>query len=334
MKVLPILIAAGVLTAAYFTLSSSTVDELDLQFTQFTTQFDKNYQNEDEYNFRRSIFEKNLKVINEHNAEGKSWTLGTNEFTDWTDEEYKRLLGLKSTVSATAQSEKIGMLPTNCKKMPRKGIDYRGTNRVGRVVSQGSCGSCWAFAATAALEAAYAKEHGEFVKFSEQHIVDCDKFSHGCNGGLMANGFIHWMRHAPILEKDYEYTAKDGKCKEDSIDTEFDVLPFGYRVDVTHECLYEALTHNVVAVSIRAENDKFRHYESGVIDVEDDCGTEIDHGVTLVGYDEDEDAWIVRNSWGLSWGEEGYVKIRRGEDYGVCGINQQNAQAVYDHSEY
>ncbi|CAI2372128.1 unnamed protein product [Moneuplotes crassus] len=332
MKVLPILIVAGLLTTAYFSFSSTSTDELDFHFTQFTTQFNKNYQNEDEYSFRKSIFEENLKKINEHNAKGLSWTLGTNEFTDWTDEEYKKLLGLRGS-SSNQESDKIGMLPTNCKKLPRKSIDYRETNRVGPVVNQGSCGSCWAFSAVAGLEAAYAKETGEFVKFSEQHIVDCDRFSHGCEGGLMTNGFIHWMRHSPVREEDYPYTARDGKCKENSIDSEFDVLTAGYRVDVTHECLYEALSHNVVSVSIRAENFDFRSYRGGVIEGKG-CGTDLDHGVTLVGYDADEDAWIVRNSWGAGWGEDGYVRIRRGEDYGVCGINQQNAQAVYDPSEY
>jgi len=149
----------------------------------------------------------------------------------------------------------------------------------------------------------------------------------------MANGFVHWMKHAPITEKDYPYSQRQGKCKESQISTDYPKLVSGYRVDVTHECLYEALTHNVVSVSIRAENDAFRHYGGGIID-DESCGTDLDHGVTLVGYDSNTDSWLVKNSWGPDWGENGYVRIRRGEDKGICGINQQNAQPVYDESEY
>lgn len=333
MKVLPVLIAVGLMTTAYFTTFSSADDELDLHFTNFSNQFNKNYMDEDEYNFRKGIFNKNLQIINEHNAKGLSWELGINEFTDWTDEEYKKMLGFKSIAHTEQVSNPEDPIPTNCKKLTKETIDYRNTERVGPVQNQGGCGSCWAFSAVAGLEAAYAKETGEFVKFSEQQLVDCDTFSHGCQGGLMANGFIHWMRNAPVREEDYPYTGRNGECYEQEVAGEFDVLPYGYRVDVTHECLYEALTHNVVSVSIRAENPTFRNYRRGVVDGAG-CGTDLDHGVTLVGYDAEEEAWIIRNSWGATWGENGYVRIRLGDGFGICGINQQNAQAVYDASEY
>mmetsp|Transcript_9463 Transcript_9463/g.9185 ORF Transcript_9463/g.9185 Transcript_9463/m.9185 type:complete len:332 (-) Transcript_9463:39-1034(-) len=331
MKVLPILIAAGVLTAAYFTLSSSTVDELDLQFTQFTTQFDKNYQNEDEYNFRRSIFEKNLKVINEHNAEGKSWTLGTNEFTDWTDEEYKSMLGLRRQPLRSSQTLKT----IKAKGEPELvSIDHRNEGLVTDVKNQGACGSCWAFSTVASIEGAYAKEHGELKSFSEAHLAECDKFSGGCMGGWMINGLLFFTQRGPITDEEYPYSLPLGTCREAELESNYESLPYAFRVEDDEDSLYEALTHNVVSVSIRAENDKFRHYQSGILDEEDDCGTEIDHGVTLVGYEADGDYWIVKNSWGGSWGNEGYVHIKRRGGKGICGINQDSAQAVFHQEDY
>ena len=147
----------------------------------------------------------------------------------------------------------------------------------------------------------------------------------------MENGFIHWMRSAPRLQADYPYVApKVQTCHENDIATDIPDLAYGYRVDVGWECLYEALTRGVVSVAIRAENDAFRAYKGGVIDDYEGCGTTLDHGVTLVGYSKADDAWIIKNSWGPNWGENGFVRIKRGTDaYGICGINQENSQAVY-----
>ena len=334
MKILSVLIVTGLLAATYFTLSSSTLDEVEIQFNNFVAEHGKNYQNDQERNFRKTIFEESLKKVNEHNASGKSWTLGINKFSDWTKEEYKRMLGFRSTRNHKREFATLGDIPTNCKDLKLETIDWKEKGFVTPVKNQGACGSCWAFSAVGSLEGAYAKKYGELVSFSEAQIVECNKFSHGCNGGLMYNGFTHWMHHAPRTEADYGYDVKKlGKCKEDKISTKYPELEYGYRVDITYECLYEALTHNVVSVAIRAENDAFRAYTGGVIDG-DDCGIDLDHGVLVVGYDAEGDYWIIKNSWGPDWGEDGFVRIKRRDGLGVCGINQENSQAVYDHTEY
>lgn len=335
MKVLSILIATGLLAGAYFALSGSQTDEVALAFTAYTTEYSKNYLSEDEFNFRKGIFETNLKKINEYNSKKLSSTWGTNQFTDWTDEEYKSILGYKSHRNNVEEFEELsdGQMPTNCPDWPKESIDWREEGIVTPVKNQGACGSCWAFAATAALEGAYAKQFGKLVSFSEAQLVECDKFSHGCGGGLMYNGFNHWMRNNPRTDEEYSYNEKPGKCKESSTTSDYPLLEWGYRVDITERCLYDALKHNVVSVAIRAENDVFRHHNSGIID-DVECGTELDHGVTVVGYEKTEDVWIVKNSWGPTWSEEGYVRIRRGDGMGICGINQENSQAVYDDSDY
>jgi len=334
MKILSVLIVTGLLAATYFTLTTSTVDELDLHFNSFVTQYSKNYQNVEERTFRMTIFKEQLDIINNHNAQGKSWTLGVNEFSDWTHEEYKKMLGFRSTKNHAAEFETLGDLATNCKDLELKDIDWRDENRVTPVKNQGGCGSCWAFSAVANLEAAYAKQFGELVTFSEQQLVACNKFSHGCSGGLMYNGFTHWMHHAPLTEAEYPYDIPHAtECQEGSVEATHEELEWGYRVDITRECLYEALTHNVVSVAIRAENDDFRSYKSGVI-TGDGCGIDLDHGVTVVGYISKDNAWVIKNSWGPDWGEGGFVRIDNSKSVGTCGINQENSQATYDDSEY
>lgn len=335
MKYLSVLIVASVAAIAVFNMYGTQENGLEAAFGSYMTQYGKNYQTEDEYLFRKSIFAANHKKIEEHNAKGLSWTYGVNEYTDWTDEEYQRLLGYKPQFKNTQNDAAVNDWPVNCPTPEEmETINHRDNGFVTPVKNQGACGSCWAFSAVGALEGAYYRKTGELVSFSESQLVECEKFSHGCNGGLMTNAFIHWMRKSPILEEDYPYRLPVETCEEDSIPSAIEELKWGYRVDIGWQCLYEALKHSPVSVAIRAENDDFRHYGGGIIDGEG-CGTDLDHGVTLVGYLGDDDAWLVKNSWGADWGENGYVRIRRGEDFGVCGINQENAAATYfdDHVE-
>ena len=336
MKTIAIIAIAAALAAGMYAFYPTQTLDTEAAFMSFTQEYSRSYVSEAEYNFRKSIFNEQLRIINEHNAKGKSWTLGLNEFSDLTTEEYKKMLGYKSNLSNAEVEANLDDFPVNCPTPDTMSdVDYRKDGLVTRVKNQGSCGSCWAFSAVGSLEGAYAKHFGELKEFSEQQLVACDKFSHGCNGGLMTNGFFHWMQSAPILEADYEYDiTKQNDCQETEIPTEIPELEYGYRVDVGWQCLYKALGHGVTSVSIRAENDSFRSYSGGVIDG-DDCGTDLDHGVTLVGYEAETDAWIIKNSWGANWGESGYVRIKRATDgKGICGINQQNAQATYDSHEW
>jgi len=330
MKVLPILIGVALLAATYLSFSSTTNDSLEFEFTNYMSNFNKNYQSDSEYNFRREIFEKNLIGNNEHNAKGLSYTIGVNKFSDWTDEEFKSMLGYRknnSRQSANLRTIKAKGEPT------LESIDHRESGFVAPVQNQGSCGSCWAFATVASIEGAYAAETGELRKFSESQLVECDAFNWGCLGGWSINALMYFTHNAPILEADYPYRLPIGECEADQHPRVEQVLPYAFRVDDEADSLYEALTHNVVAIAIRAENVAFRRYTGGVIEGEA-CGTEMDHAVTLVGYEAETDAWIVKNSWGPDWGEEGYVRIKREQGKGVCGINQDTAMPIFHTDDY
>jgi hypothetical protein len=324
MKTIAVLAVVATLVAVLYSNFPAQAEN-DLMFTQFISEHGRNFASESEYNMRRSIFNEQLMKVEKHNAKGLSWTVGINQFSDWTDAEYNRLLGLKGSSNANS-----GLPTASLEQLQDGSIDWRNVDGyVGDVLNQGACGSCWAFSASQALAASWFKKSGEQVEISESHVVDCDFFSHGCNGGLQENAFIHWMRTGPILSENYPYEPKDRECQEKSIDADLPILPSAFRVDVGDDFLYDALTHQPVSISIRAENDVFRGYTGGIVDGPE-CGVEIDHAVLLVGYEEDGDYWIVKNSWGNKWGEDGYVRIKRTTGKGVCGINQQNSIPVYE----
>jgi hypothetical protein len=324
MKTFAVLAAVATFALIMYSAFPPQTDN-DAQFQTFINSYGRNFASVDEYNMRREIFNKQLDIINEHNAKGLSWTLGVNEFTDWTDEEYKKLLGLRAS-----EGQNSALPIMQFPKLQDGDIDWRNVaGYVGPVLNQGHCGSCWAFSAAQAFASSYFKKFGNQVEASRSQLVDCDFFSHGCNGGLQENGFVHWMRHSAIYEEKYPYQPMDRDCQENRIPGDLPLLPFAFRVDVGDDLLYDALTHQPVSISIRAENPIFRSYTGGIIDG-DDCGVTIDHAVLLVGYNENENYWIVKNSWGPDWGESGYVRIKRRDGKGICGINQQNSVPVYE----
>lgn len=196
--------------------------------------------------------------------------------------------------------------------------DWRDQGAVTPVKNQGACGSCWAFSVIAGIEGSFFQEVGTLTEFSEQNIMDCVRngINNGCNGGhyVPAWDYMKKMKQGFALMKDYPYTGKDETCRN------FTEVGFVndwslYNVDAAR--LRTILSMFVVAVAIEAENDLFRAYSGGVITK--DCGTNLDHAVTAVGYGTDDNGqeyFIVKNSWGTSWGEQGYVRIAPDQ----CGI--------------
>merc|ERR1711907_51900 len=179
-------------------------------------------------------------------------------------------------------------------------------------------GSCWAFSAVASMEGAYAQKTGNLKSFSEQQLVDCSKSfgNHGCQGGLMDFAFKYAESNKMEQEADYRYTARNGVCQYKVNEGVFNTV--GY-TDVMHNSpsqLMAASNLGVVSIAIEADKRVFQHYTGGVID-SSDCGKQLDHGVAVVGYT--SDSFIVRNSWGASWGDQGYVQISNSAE-NICGI--------------
>merc|ERR1712023_301689 len=193
-------------------------------------------------------------------------------------------------------------------------IDWTTKGAVTPVKDQGQCGSCWAFSTTGGLEGAWEIATGSLVSMSEQQFVDCSKQNSGCNGGLMDTAFS-WARSQNIAtESSYAYTARDGTCKSSFTTAIPSGGVTGYKDCSGTSALTNALQSRPVSVAIQADQSVFQQYKSGTIT--SGCGSNLDHGVLAAGINSDGSI-KVKNSWGSSWGANGYVNITTSQ----CGIN-------------
>ncbi|XP_019479627.1 PREDICTED: cathepsin L1 [Hipposideros armiger] len=300
---------------------------LDAQWNQWTATHRKLYGlNEEEW--RRAVWEKNMKMIDLHNQEynqGKqSFTMAMNAFGDMTSEEFRQVMnGLQN------QEHKKGKVfgePLFAEIPPS--VDWREKGYVTPVKNQGHCGSCWAFSATGALEGQMFRKTGKLISLSEQNLVDCSQSqgNRGCNGGLMDNAFQYVKYNGGLdSEESYPYHAEDESCKykpEESVanDTGF--------VDIHQQerSLMKAVaTVGPISVSIDASHYSFQFYKEGIYYDPECSSQELDHGVLVVGYgfegaeSDNNKYWIVKNSWGTAWGEKGYIKMAKDRN-NHCGI--------------
>lgn len=310
---------------------SESIPEFWNRFTTFITDFKREYPSEEERMQRFHAFAANMVRIIRHNKGNSTYSLEINEFTDVTPEEFKaQRLGFKRP------EKRWGDLPaidarTHLDIVAPSSVDWVSQGAVTPVKDQGQCGGCWAFSTTGALEgAAYISSNGVLQSLSEQQFIDCDRsrMNEGCSGGSMSAAFQYSQSHWLCSESEYPYTGLDGSCQRTS--SEYG-LPMscvegvgnvgnGF-LQASQEELMQAVAQQPVSVAIEADQLAYQFYSRGVL--QGTCGTNLDHGVLVVGYGEDNGIpyWKVKNSWGQLWGEKGYVRIERG--YDECGILSQ-----------
>ena len=306
---------------------TQSVDEWK-EFTNFQERFSKRYNSIKELEERFDIFRENIQIMIHHNSDlSQNFTMGVNQFTDLTASEFKSgyVRDLKTKVGSY-DCKSYSSAATNAPMS----VDWRTAGAVTSVKDQGQCGSCWTFSATGAIEGAWAISTGQLVDLSEQELVDCAtgyKYgSHGCNGGQMEGAFKYVIEHGQCSDSSYPYTSGISKtggtcesCLELATMTSCSDVKPNDQIS-----LKAAVAQQPVAIAIEADTKYFQSYSSGILD-SSECGTQLDHGVLIVGYGEDagKKYWLVKNSWSASWGDNGYIKIARSEstnDEGICGI--------------
>ncbi|KAK2707938.1 uncharacterized protein LOC136028742 [Artemia franciscana] len=292
----------------------------DKEWNEFTEKYGKKYKSKLEEMTRRSIFEKNLKRINFHNRRPDVlYKQKLNQFADLDEIEKNYFKGALLEGNITNDAAKYGQksllrsLPTN--------FDLRSSPCMPQIHNQGSCGSCWAFSATSMLDYYNCKKTGSFTDLGEQHMVDCNHYDKGCNGGFYTRAW-RWVTEnsGQCSETTYPYnsgsTSVTGSCKNCSVSGTCS----GYKwVFADSTSIMNILTTiGPVSAALHA-NDNFMAYDTGIYS-ESGCSTKVNHAVNIVGYGESNGIpyWIVRNSWGSWWGDNGYILIKRGDN--VCRI--------------
>lgn len=281
---------------------------------------------EEEAKMRFNIFHTHLEFVAKHNEEAanglQTYTVALNQFAATSPEEFRELLGFHAELKESYEPVHLnGSIPAS--------VDWRQKGAVTPVQNQGQCGSCWAFSATGALEGANFIKTGKLVQLSVQQLLDCDDKGQdqGCNGGLMDNAFDYVQQNGGIdSADDFKYLARRSfffRCPASKSGKHVGTCSGHTDVPANDEQqLALAVSQQPVSVAIEADQPGFQLYASGVFSA--DCGTNLDHGVLAVGYGSDngQDYWIVKNSWGASWGENGYIRMARNvaQTGGQCGI--------------
>ncbi|OWM72957.1 hypothetical protein CDL15_Pgr001071 [Punica granatum] len=319
------------------TLHDSEERTLEL-FQRWKESHNKEYSTDEETQRRLEIFKRNLKYVTERNLnkvrEGeKGHFVGLNKFADMTNEEFKKIYMSKMKRPANRNwskgnpvDKKVG---ASCD--PPSSLDWRDYGVVTGVKDQGSCGSCWAFSTTGAIEGINALDTGKLISLSEQELVDCDTTDDGCDGGYMDYAFEWIINNGGIdSEADYPYTSingVDGTCNITKEKNDKVVSISGYvDVEESDSALLCAVVQQPISVGMDGSALDFQFYTGGIYQGScSDDPDDIDHAVLIVGYgsEDGEDYWIVKNSWGTEWGMEGYFYIRRNTDlpFGECAIN-------------
>lgn len=285
------------------------------KYNEYITKYNKTFSYD---NFE--LFKNRIMIIDETNTQNKSYTLGINQFMD---EKYSEtmIMNVKNDHKETYEVDDSMIVPFS--------VDWRKRNAVTEVKNQGKCGSCWAFSTTGSIEGLIAISTDKLFNISEQQLIDCsfDEGNHGCEGGIMENGYRYVINNGGICsEKEYPYTGSDGECETCqtivSIDKYGDITPNNEKI------LKRAVAQQPVSAAIQANLTSFRLYSRGIYS-DPECGDQLDHGILIVGYGydilHDMEYWLVKNSWGPNWGENGYIRIQRNTDTksGICGISTQ-----------
>jgi C1A family cysteine protease len=302
------------------------------QWHEWKATHKKSYAAEEE-KLRFQNFQASLARVERLNARGGA-TYAINQFSDMSPKEFRSFYYLNTPIKHNETANKNRqILPLKKMAAPAQ-FDWRDKGAVTPVKNQEQCGSCWAFSATEAIESAWMLKHGlnatTMAPLAPQQIVDCDTMDGGCNGGNPPTAFQYVISAGGMdREIDYPYHAVNQNCAFQSGKIYASISSWSYACSYYEEetLLNSLVQHGPPSICVDAAN--WQDYSSGVM-TSWECAwiNQLDHCVQAVGYDTSASTpyWIVRNSWGTSWGEKGFIRLQYGHD--TCGLTHEASQAV------
>jgi C1A family cysteine protease len=311
----------------YMPVTAQNETEMQQLWAAWKTQFGKHYSTPQEDEARFLIFQQNYAKVQAHNADPtQTFTMAMNLFADLTGEEFSAQM---ASCHGTGVGDEYCPSAVDCPTYPDANftsINWTTTGAVTPIKNQGQCGSCWAFSTTGALEALYFLNQSQklLVSFSEQQLVDCASSCYGCDGCWPYMAMEYTAQYGIEPEKVYPYKGVQGTCQYKS--------SLAIKVNTNYSCVTQksvdqlkaALQIQPVSVAVEADQNAWQLYSKGV--VTSGCGATLDHAVLLTGFGtyDNQQAWYVKNSWGTSWGLNGYIWLgtstSQNTGYGVCGI--------------
>jgi cathepsin F/cysteine peptidase B len=315
MKIIAALFALVVLSQALYLPTH-------VQFLNYLEDHNKKYKSDEEFFYRFSVFQDNLKMIDELNQNSTGAVYGVTVFSDLTQQEFVELYLMKN-LPVHEPIEELEV-PENIEAPAT--FDWRSQAAVSAVKNQGQCGSCWAFSAVENIESVWKLAGHPMTLLSEQQVVDCDKDCYGCGGGWPYRAMNYIVQAGGIdTESTYPYTARNGACRFNPGNVGAKIKSYK-SIPKNEASIRDSLT-TTSPFSICVDANKWSSYRSGVMR-STQCGKSIDHCVQLVGYDSTASVpfWIVRNSWGTGWGISGYIQLEMNKD--TCAMSQEVTTAV------
>jgi C1A family cysteine protease len=325
-------VALGLFAVAFGTLIPT---EVHLQFSEWRQKQGRTYVSaEDEqqhlWNFYMNYLEvAELNAAEAHLRNGAIFKL--NHFADWSPAELTQLRGFQGdVVQEFASWPQAARLPLNA--APDE-IDWRAKGVVSPIKNQASCGSCWAFATTSNVESVVAIATGSLTSLSEQVLVDCDHYcghyrfiqgcDNGCGGGIMPNAMLYIIDNGQQSEDAYPYVGRNQNCRNSSIPPVAHIHDWTFIDDNEDQMTQWIGTKGPLVVGVDAS--RWSSYTGGIMSSTSICPDNDqvqNHAVDAVGYGTESGTpyWIIRNSWGTSWGEQGYARIIRGKRF--CGVHR------------
>jgi len=320
--------------AALLMTYASAAPEFVQEFEAFKATYGRRYASVEEEARRFKIFTTNMRKAAELQVVNPHAKFGANEFADISEAEFKTRHNAerfyRRAAKASLKLDTIRFSKAEKDLADNKQQDWRPKGAVTPIKNQGQCGSCWSFSTTGGIEGQWFLAGNKLTSLSEQELVSCDTIDSGCNGGLMDNAFT-WLLQAHngslVTEASYPYVSGDGNVPTCSMtNTQFGARIDSYKNVASSEADMAAFVYTSGPLSIAVDAESWQLYSGGIMT---NCVSgQLDHGVLIVGYDDASTPpyWIIKNSWGATWGEEGYIRVEKGT--GQCSIGQYQCTSI------